>query len=62
MCENNKPIRVIPEAIPSVERKILCATILDAVIRFYKDPDNTAAFERWRTEKGGQAHRQAESG
>ncbi len=32
-------IRIDPEQIPKVEQKILCATILEAVIRFYEAPE-----------------------
>lgn len=46
-------IQIDPKAIPCVEQKILCATLLEAVLRFYEHPENQAAFERWHTEKGG---------
>ena len=45
-------VRVIPEEIPRVERRIMCAEVLDAVIRFYGVPENQAAFEQWRAKKG----------
>lgn len=45
-------VRVIPSLIPSVEKQLLCATFLEAVIRFYKDPENMRSFEQWRNEKG----------
>ena len=35
-----------------MEMKLLCATILDAVIRFYKEPENMAAFQKWHAGKG----------
>ena len=38
--------------IPKIEMKLLCATILDAVIRFYEEPENMAAFEKWQAGKG----------
>lgn len=38
-----------------MEKKLLCATFLEAAIRFYEDPANTEAYERWRMGKGGQA-------
>lgn len=47
-------IRIIPTSIPRMEKRILCATFLEAVLRFYEDPVNMAAFERWRMGKGGQ--------
>ena len=45
-------VRIDLKEIPNMEMKLLCATILDAVIRFYKEPENVAAFEKWQTEKG----------
>ena len=35
-----------------MEMKLLCATILDAVIRFYEEPENMAAFQKWQAGKG----------
>lgn len=55
-------VRVIPTLIPSVEKQLLCATFLEAVIRFYKDPENMRSFERWSNEKGGSAHGSKGSG
>lgn len=49
-------VRIDPNLIPSVEKTLLCATFLEAVIRFYQDPDNLKAFEEWRTEKGEDAY------
>ena len=45
-------VRIDPKEIPNMEMKLLCATILDAVIRFYKEPENMAAFQKWHAEKG----------
>lgn len=55
-------VRVIPTLIPNMEKQLLCATFLEAVIRFYQDPDNAKAFERWRNEKGGSANGSERSG
>lgn len=52
-------IQVIPSAIPCTEQKILCATFLEAALRFYEDPANEAAFEQWLTEKGGVTYAKA---
>ena len=49
-------VRIKPNLIPSLEKQLLCATFLEAVIRFYENPDNMRAFERWRAEKGGNAY------
>ena len=49
-------VRINPNLIPSMEKQLLCATFLEAVIRFYENPDNMRAFERWRAEKGGNAY------
>ena len=45
-------VRIDPKEIPNMEMKLLCATILDAVIRFYEEPKNMAAFQKWHAEKG----------
>lgn len=47
-------VKIIPESIPVMEQKILCAAFLDAILRFYEDPENVAAYER-RMGKGGPA-------
>ena len=49
-------VRIKPNLIPSMEKQLLCATFLEAVIRFYENPENMRAFERWRAEKGGSSH------
>ena len=49
-------VKINPNLIPSMEKQLLCATFLEAVIRFYEDPENMRAFERWRAEKGGSSH------
>ena len=55
-------VRVIPTLIPSVEKQLLCATFLEAVIRFYENPENMRSFERWRNEKGGSVNGSEGSG
>ena len=62
--EVTKPIlsvRIIPKTIPSIEKKLLCATFLDAVIRFYENPENESAFEKWYAEKGENIYGQENS-
>ena len=44
-------VRIRPETIPRIEAKILCSTILDSVIDFYKNPKNEAAFEEWMAKR-----------
>ena len=39
-----------------MEKKILCATFLDAVIRFYQNPDNELTFRKWYAEKGEKSY------
>jgi len=56
-------ISVNPTTIPAMELRILCATVLDAVKRFYEDPVNAAGFERWLAErKGGETDGQKDDG
>lgn len=52
--EIGSTVRIIPESIPVMEQKILCAAFLDAILRFYEDPENMAAYER-HMGKGGPA-------
>ena len=49
-------VKINPSLIPGMEKQLLCATFLEAVIRFYENPENMRAFERWRAEKGGSSH------
>ena len=42
------PVKIDPAAMPKIEVKVLCSTILEAVEAFYKDPKNLAAFEAWQ--------------
>ena len=49
-------VQINPNLIPSMETQLLCATFLEAVIRFYEDPKNMQAFEKWHSEKGGKLY------
>ena len=49
----NKNIKIKPSLIPKVEVRVLSATFLEAVLRFYEEPENTAGFGRWLTEREG---------
>ena len=49
-------VQINPNLIPGMEKQLLCATFLEAVIRFYENPENMRAFEKWRAEKGGSLH------
>ena len=53
MNDISMAVQINPNLIPSMEKQLLCATFLEAVIRFYEDPKNMWAFEKWRSEKGG---------
>lgn len=45
-------VRIDTNLIPSMEKKLLCTTFLEAIIRFYEDPNNELAFQKWCAEKG----------
>lgn len=45
------PVRIDTSLIPAVEVQILSATFLDAVQRFYENPDNVRRFEEWRNKR-----------
>ena len=40
--------------IPAADMRVLCATLLDAVRRFYEDPENQRQFEAWLIEEENQ--------
>ena len=44
-------VRINPNLIPSMEKQLLCATFLEAVIRFYENPDNIDKLPGSMTEK-----------
>ena len=44
-------VKICPTKIPAVELRVLCATVLDAVKEFYRDPENQRQFEEWKKEK-----------
>lgn len=48
-------VKITTSLIPTMEKQLLCATFLEAVIRFYENEDNMRAFEAWRRKKGGTA-------
>lgn len=45
--EDDNAIRIDPNSIPNIEKKLLCSTFLEAVIKFYKDPENEKHFQEW---------------
>ena len=47
------PVRIDTSQISAVEVQILSATFLDAVQRFYENPDNIRRFEEWRNKRNG---------
>ncbi len=49
------PVKIDTVAMPKIEVKVLCSTILEAVEAFYKDPKNLAAFEAWQKAQQEQA-------
>lgn len=46
-------IKINIAAIPKIEVKLLCAAFLEDIKRFYEDPVNNAAFEKWMAEREG---------
>lgn len=50
---DHKPVQIDVSQIPKVELNILCATFLDAVQRFYEDPENRRRFEEWCSKRNG---------
>lgn len=52
-ASGDQPVHIDVSQIPKVELNILCATFLDAVQRFYEDPENRRRFEEWRSKRNG---------
>ncbi len=48
-----KRTKIDVSAIPDVELRLLCSTLLDAVKRFYDDPRNVAMYEEWNSKRNG---------
>ena len=44
-------VKICPTKIPAVELRVLCATVLDAVMDYYSDSENQRRFEQWKREK-----------
>ena len=44
-------VTISPQTIPAVDMRVLCATLLDSVERFYQDPENQRRFELWKRDK-----------
>lgn len=44
-------VKICPSKVPAVELRVLCATVLDAVTAFYRDPENQRQFEEWQKSK-----------
>ncbi len=44
-------VKICPPEIPAVELRVLCATVLDSVEQFYRNPENQRRFEQWKREK-----------
>ncbi len=44
-------IRICPSKIPEIETRILCATLVDAVERYFADPKHQQEFEEWKREQ-----------
>ena len=51
---STKPLITMDRAevlLPAADTRVLCATLLDAVRRFYENPENQQRFEAWLSEK-----------
>ena len=61
MVKNLFSVRIKPNTIPQMQTKLLCSVFLDAVLRFYKDPENEEKFKMWCAEKGEDVYEQKNS-
>ena len=44
-------VKICPSLIPAVDTRVLCATVLDSVEKFYQNPENQRRFEEWKCKK-----------
>lgn len=44
-------VKVDPALIPKLEVHMLCASVLEAVMRFYECPENVKGYEEWLKEQ-----------
>ena len=48
--------KIDPSKIPAADLRVLCATVIDGVRRFYADPENQRQYYEWlkdREKNGG---------
>lgn len=43
--------KIRPASIPAVDTRVLCATVLESVERYFSDPENQRRFEAWKHDK-----------
>lgn len=44
-------VKINVSEIPQIELKLLGRTFLDAVKKFYEDPENVKGFEEWKAKR-----------
>ena len=42
------PVKIDTAAMPKIEVRLLCSTLLEQIKAFYEVPENQAAFEAWQ--------------
>lgn len=50
-------VKINTKAMPSIEVKLLCSALTEAMDKFYADPENQRRFEAWKAKraKGGES-------
>lgn len=51
-------VKIDTAAMPKIEVRLLCSTLLEQVKAFYEDPQNAAAFEAWKKQREDGEERQ----
>lgn len=46
-----KSVKIDLNKVPTAEMRVLCETLLEAVKRFYDDPENRRQYEEWLAER-----------
>ena len=44
-------VKICPSMVSAVDVRVLCATVLDSVEEYYRNPENQRRFDAWKREK-----------
>ena len=44
-------VKICPSAISAVDKRVLCATVLESVEAYFQNPNHQRQFDTWKREK-----------